>query len=227
MTSPTAKAVLQRNWLFRDLPERALDDLGSLASRRVYAKGATIFSQGDEGDALYSVASGQVRITTRAPDGRVAFLNIVDHGQVFGEIAVMDGLPRTAGAEAMEETVLLKIRQTDFLRLLEREPSLAVHLLKMLCERVRYINELVEESAFLAVPGRLAKRLLHLAARYGRTTAEGNELHISQAELAHFLSVSRQIVNQHLQDWKAQGWVDLARSKIIICDGEALQSIVD
>ena len=195
--------------------------------RRVYAKGEIIFSQGDEGDALYGVASGKVRITTTAPDGRVAFLNIVDHGQVFGEIAVMDGLPRTAGAEAMEKAVLLVIRRADFLRLLEREPSLAVHLLKALCERVRYISELVEESAFLAVPGRLAKRLLHLASRHGRPAEGGTELHISQAELAHFLSISRQIVNQHLQDWKAQGWVDLARSKIIVCDSEALRGIVD
>jgi hypothetical protein len=94
----TAKAVLQRNYLFRGLPGSTLERLASLATRRVYQKGAVIFSQGDPGDALFGVASGRVRISASGAGGREVFLNIMEPGDTFGEIAVMDGLPRTAGA---------------------------------------------------------------------------------------------------------------------------------
>jgi CRP/FNR family transcriptional regulator, cyclic AMP receptor protein len=224
----TAKTVLQRNYLFRRLPEPSLDRLADLAVRRIYDKGAIIFTQGDKGDALYGVASGRVRISASGSGGREVFLNIMEPGDTFGEIAVMDGLPRTAGATALEKTALMVIQRTDFLRLLEREPKLAVHLLQLLCQRLRWTSELVEESAFLSGPARLAKRLLVLASLHGRPAADfaGMELRISQAELARFLGVSRQIVNQHLRDWLKLGWVAMGRSRVVIRDAGALGRFV-
>jgi CRP-like cAMP-binding protein len=156
------------------------------------------------------------------------FLNIMEPGDTFGEIAVMDGLPRTAGATALDHTTLIVIKRQDFLQLLEREPRLAIHLLKLLCERLRWTSELVEESAFLAGPARLAKRLLILASLHGRAASIGGalELRISQAELARFLGISRQIVNQHLSEWRKHGWVDLGRSQIVIRNAEALRKFI-
>lgn len=223
----TASAVLKRNYLFRDLPSEAVERLAALAVRRTYEKGAVVFAQGDQGDALYGVASGRVRISACGIGGQEVFLNIMEPGDTFGEIAVMDGLPRTAAATALDDAALLVIRRRDFLDLLQREPQLAVHLLKLLCQRLRWTSELVEESAFLAGEARLAKRLLILASLHGRATEVGVlELAISQAELARFLGSSRQIVNQHLSEWRRHGWVGVARSRILIRNAEALRQLI-
>ena len=223
----SAKAVLKHNYLFRGLADSGLERVASLAARRVYAKGSVIFSQGDPGDALYGVAAGRVRISASGAGGQEVFLNIMEPGDTFGEIAVMDGLTRTAGAMALDQTSLIVIQRTDFLQLLEREPQLAIHLLKLLCERLRWTSELVEESAFLAGPARLAKRLLILASLHGRAPPGGHlELRISQAELARFLGISRQIVNQQLSEWRRHGWVELGRSQITIRNAEALRRMI-
>jgi len=224
----TAKAVLQKNFLFRGLSEATLDRIAAIATRRHYPKGAVIFAQGQPGDALFGVVAGQVRINASGVGGQEVFLNIMEPGDTFGEIAVMDGLPRTAGACALEDTSLIVIKRADFLKLLEREPSLAIHLLKLLCERLRWTSALVEETAFLAGPARLAKRLLILASLHGRSTSVGElELKISQADLARFLNISRQIVNQNLREWQRHGWVDLGNSRIVIRSPEALRHVAE
>lgn len=225
MTSLSTRAVLEQNYLCRGLPAEALERLAALAIRRRYDKDAVIFRQGDEGDALCSVAAGRVRISASGKDGQEVFLNIMEPGDTFGEIAVMDGLPRTASATALEPTTLVVIRRHDFLSLLEREPQVAIHLLRLMCERLRWTSELVEESAFLTGPARLAKRLLVLASLHGRPSGDQIELRISQAELANFLGISRQLVNQHLQDWRKHHWVDLGRNRVIVRDALALRRV--
>jgi len=223
----TAAAILRNNALFRELPIRSIERIAALGRLRLYRKGTAIFSQGDPGDALYAVASGTVRISASARDGRVAFLNIMEPGDSFGEIAVMDGLPRTAGATALDDCRLFVIQRSDFLELLRREPALALQVLRLLCARLRWTSELVEESAFLPGAARLAKRLLTLAAVHGRTTdKESLELRISQADLAHFCSVSRQIVNQTLTDWRMRGWVELGRGRIVIRARDELLAVI-
>ena len=122
VSARSAKAVLQKNFLFRGLPDSALERIAALATRRSYPKGAVIFSQGQPGDALFGVIAGQVRISASGTAGQEVFLNIMEPGDTFGEVAVMDGLPRTAGACALEDTSLIVIKRTDFLKLLEREP---------------------------------------------------------------------------------------------------------
>ncbi len=227
MSSLTARAVLQQNYLFRGLPPNALDRLAALATRRTYPKGAVIFAQGDSGDALFGVASGRVRISASGAGGQEVFLNIMEPGDTFGEIAVIDGLPRTAGATALDDASVIVIKRTDFLDLLEREPRLAVHLLKLFCERLRWTSELVEESAFLTGPARLAKRLLILASLHGRATGPGTlELRITQQDLARFLGISRQIVNGHLSEWRSHGWVEVGHKQILIKNTEALRRVV-
>lgn len=226
--SRTPLGVFKQNFLFRGLPESSMKRIAAVASRRRYAKGETIFTQGDAGDALYAVASGRVRISATAAGGQEVFLSIMEPGDTFGEIAVMDGLPRTAGATTLEDSTLFMIRRADFLGLLDGEPGLAVHLLKLLCTRLRWTSELVEESAFLTGPERLAKRLLILASLHGRKTGDNQlEIRMAQSELAHFLGISRQIVNQHLRDWQRKGWVSLSRERIGILDADALRRLTD
>lgn len=224
----STRAVLKHNYLFRELSDESLDRLAVVATRRAYDKGEIVFAHGEPGDALYGVAAGRVRISASGGGGQEIFLNIMEPGDVFGEIAVMDGLPRTAGATALDDSTLVIVKRADFLRLLEIEPPFALHLLKLLCERLRWTSDLVEENVFLPGPARLARRLLILASLHGRSTSRGGnlEIRISQAELAQFLGISRQNVNQHLNEWRRYGWIDFGRSQITICNAEALRKFI-
>jgi len=217
--------VLARSYLFRGLPDRIVGRLASVALRRRYRKGERIFSQGDEGDALYSVVSGRVRIGAVGATGQEVFLNIMEPDDSFGEIAVIDGLKRTAGAIAVEPTELLAIRRSDLLDTLREEPEFAIHLLRLFCERMRWASDMVEESAFLSPAARIAKRLLSLAQLHGKQTERGIEFRISQSELAKFLGLSRQNVNEKLQIWKAEGWVTVSRGRLLITDIAALKAV--
>jgi CRP-like cAMP-binding protein len=223
----TARAILKQNFLFRDLPETLIGRIAALAIRRKFSRNSMIFSQGDVGDSLYGVVSGRVRISAEGPEGREMFLNIMEPGDTFGEIAVIDGLPRTASAVVLDASTLIVVRRDDFLDILEGEPTLAMHLLTLICQRLRWASDLVEESVFLVGPARLARRLLVLAALHGKPAAGGMELALSQAELASFLGISRQFVNQNLRSWQERGWVALARSRILITDAEALRRVAE
>src|SRR5579864_4017833 len=130
----SANTLLERNRLFRGLPAPTIAQIATLSVRRPYAEGSVIFSQGDPGDALYGVVTGKVRISASAPDGKEMFLNIMEPGDTFGEIALLDGNPRTATASATALSELLIIARDPFLGLLQREPALSVHLLRLLCK---------------------------------------------------------------------------------------------
>jgi CRP-like cAMP-binding protein len=163
-----------------------------------------------------------VRISASRPGGKEVFLNIIGPGDSFGEIALLDGMPRTATATAMMRTELTIIRRDQFRSLLRTEPQLAEHLIQLLCKRVRWTAQLMEDSALLSVPERIARRLLSLTELHGRQTPNGIKIALSQEELARFLGVSRQIVNQHLQSWKSKGWIQSSRGSITVCDGRSL-----
>lgn len=126
----------------------------------------------------------------------------------------------------MAQSDLLVISRAEFHGLLAREPQLVEHLLQLLCARLRWISGIAEETALLPVPARLARRLLSLGKLHGRNSRSGMELKVSQEEMARFLGLSRQIVNQYLQVWKAQRWVDLGRGRIRILDNDALEALI-
>lgn len=190
--------------------------------QRPYHSGEIIFSQGDSGDALHAIVRGKVRISAGDVDGREVFFNILGAGDTFGEIALLDGGPRTATATAMVASELLSIARGAFLATLEREPHVALELLRICGERLRWTSGLAEDAALLEPPARLARRLLLLAEAHGEPGARGVTLRLSQEDLASFLGVSRQLVNQYLQEWKQRGWVDLARGAVVLRDRAAL-----
>jgi CRP/FNR family cyclic AMP-dependent transcriptional regulator len=220
-----ATTIIARNSLFRGLPEQTIAQITALASRRSYKADALIFMRGDPGDALYGVVTGRVRISASGAGGKEVFLNIMEPGDAFGEIALLDGQARTAAATTLAPTELLIIRREDFLALVKREPQLAVHLIELLCKRVRWTSEQSEASSLLNVAGRLAKRLLSLASSHARKTPAGVQLKITQEDLAQFLGLSRQIVNKYLQTWKKQGWITLGRGSVTLVDERALREL--
>jgi CRP/FNR family transcriptional regulator, cyclic AMP receptor protein len=217
MTNPGAMSVLRGSPIFRGLAPDLLARLSVLCVNREYARGETIFEEGLPGSKLFGIISGRVLITTSSVEGQDLHLNVVGVGEIVGEIAFLDGGVRTATGRAAEPTVCFELEREPFLRLLDETPALSLHLIQLLCKRVRWMTRLVADSAFLTVPERLATRLRDLA----QPTSRGDsEVRMSQSELAEFLGISRQVVNGYLRDWQRQGRIELARGSIRIRDLE-------
>jgi CRP/FNR family cyclic AMP-dependent transcriptional regulator len=217
MTGPRDfERLLSNNEFFAGLGPEAIEAIAALCAMRRLAAGETLFLKGDSGDALFAVRRGTIRISTSTEAGKRLTLNLLGPGDVFGEVALLDGQPRTADATAIEASELLAVRRSDFVALLQRRPNVALRVIELLCARIRWMSERMEESALLPLPVRLARRLVGLAEDYG------SEINVSQEELAIFVGASRESVNRQLQDWKNDGLLELGRSKIHLLDRQAL-----
>jgi CRP-like cAMP-binding protein len=214
-----ALSVLRHSPIFQGLSAELLRHIASLGKNREYRRGEIVFEEGAPGTRLYGVIAGRLIITTTSAEGAELHLNVVGPGEIVGEIAFLDGGLRTATGRAAEPTTCFEIDRASFFALLERTPELGTHLLQLVCRRVRWMTNLIADSAFLTVPERLAKHLRNLATP---TEDNGAEVRISQAELAQFLGISRQVVNSYLRAWERDGRVELGRGTIRIKDFSAL-----
>ncbi len=178
-----------------------------------------MFQKGDPGEALFGIRRGQIRIETGASDGNRLTLKLMGPGDLFGEVAVLDGHSRTADATAGEPTELFVLRWQDFLEHLEREPRLAIKIIQLLCQRIRWQSERMEESVLQPLPVRLARRLCALAADFG------SEVHISQEQLGVFVGAARESVNRQLQLWRKDGILDLQRGRILLLNMGRLTAV--
>jgi CRP-like cAMP-binding protein len=212
------RRALARSAFFKVLDPAALDGLAALTRRRHYAPGAPICIAGELDGALFVVATGRARISASSPGGDERHLNELGPGDLIGEIAVLDGGRRSATAVAVVDSDVYCIDRPAFCAFLDRTPELARGLIALLCQRVRWMTDLLEASAFLGVPARLARWLIMLAAQQGAAHPEGVEIRVSQQELAEFLGVSRQTVNELLRGWRREGLVDLGRGRIVVRD---------
>jgi CRP-like cAMP-binding protein len=208
--------LLKANPFFGGFDREGLDAVAALCVTRRLDGGESLFLKGDPGDALYAVRRGQIRIATGTDAGRRLTLNLLGPGDVFGEVALLDGRPRTADATATEPTELFMVRRRDFLELLERQPQFAIRLIELLCQRIRWMSERMEESVLFPLSHRLARRLIALGEDYGADVA------VSQEELAVFVGATRESVNRQLQAWKKRGLVELGRSHIRLVDVDGL-----
>lgn len=223
------RAVLANHGLLEDLAPADLDRLAQLAATRSFAAGEAVFSKGDPGEAMMAVLCGRVRISCCSVDGREMVFAMFGPGDVFGEIAMLDGGERTADAVAIEPTELVVVRRRDFMPFLAGNAELCLKLLVMLCERVRRTSEQIEDFSFLPVGRRLAKRLLCLADYFGCPADAGVQITVplSQQMLAGMMGTSREWVNKTLRTWTADGLIDADRGRIVIRDRAALERIVD
>ena len=211
MNKPTEFAVLLKmNPLFADLGEDALKKIAGLCSRRTLGANEVLFQKGDAGDALYGIRRGQVRIETGTEAGGRLTLNFLGSGDLFGEIALLDGQARTADATAVEPTELYVLHRADFMAYLTREPGVAVKLIELLCQRIRWVSERMEEAVLLPLQVRLARRLCALAADFG------SEVQISQEQLGIYVGAARESVNRQLQEWRRDGILELKRGRIVL-----------
>jgi CRP/FNR family transcriptional regulator, cyclic AMP receptor protein len=211
MSGPAEFAVLLgMNPLFTGLGEDTIKRIAGLCSTRHLNAGEMLFQKGDAGNALYGIRRGQIRIETGTNAGGRLALNLLGSGDVFGEIAALDGQTRTADATAVEATELFVLRRSDILDYLTREPQVAVRLIELLCQRIRFINERMEESVLMPLEVRLARRLCALATDFG------SEVHISQEQLGHYVGAARESVNRQLREWGQQGILELRRGRILL-----------
>jgi CRP/FNR family transcriptional regulator, cyclic AMP receptor protein len=149
-SAATRRQLLSKHFLISTMPERALDDLVKFSTVSRFEPHQAIFSKGDPGDCLYGILSGRVRIYATSPEGSEITLNVQEPGELCGEIALLDGNPRTASAAAMDETELLCIHRDHFLPYVRANPDLVLGMVSLLCRRLRWTSSAIEDAAFLA-----------------------------------------------------------------------------
>jgi CRP/FNR family transcriptional regulator, cyclic AMP receptor protein len=231
MAAPTQeekRELLERHFLLGKLSRRGIEALLAHARVERYPAGREIFAKGSPGRSMMAVLRGTVKISSPSVAGKEIVLNIIAAGEIFGEIALLDGEERTADATAMTDCELLVIDRRDFMPLLEDNPEVAGMLLKILCRRLRQTSAQVEDVLFRHLESRIAKALLNLAHSVGEHAASGRALgvHLSQQELGNIVGSSRESVNRQLQLWHKAGLVELAKGTIVIRDQMALERLV-
>lgn len=221
---PDHVALLQRQPLFGELERAQLTHLVSYAKSNDVAAGTTLFRKGDPGTALFAIRSGTVKITVPAADGREAVFNLLQDGDIFGEIALLDGRPRTADAVTTTPCDLLVIERRDFLTFVESNPKVALKIIELLCARLRWASEHFEEAVLENLPVRLARTLLRLV-KGGEKLVDKNAIKITQQELSQVLGATRESVNRQLRVWETQKWITLDRGGIVIRSLDQLAAI--
>lgn len=221
--------------LIRDVPLLARlseEDRRAIAAHGVvkaHRAGAVMFREGSPGNSLHVVIEGSVRVAVLSPAGEEVTIALLGPGEFVGDLALLDGRPRSASAIALQPTKTLVVMRKDFTRWLSERPRAALALLETLSLRVRQTDEALADIAFLDLPHRLAKRLLYLATEHPEMRAKGRRtpgvrLRITQSELASMLGVSRESVNKQLNVFARDGWVALGRGSVTLREMDALRT---
>ena len=218
------REILRNHPIFGGLGPELLDQLSSYAIRQTVKRGTEIFTRGDPGTSLLAVCSGTVKISAPSPGGRGAMFNLITQGEIFGEIALLDGLPRTADATALTDCELMVIERRDFVPLVHGRPEIAIKLIEVLCGRLRHTTEQLEDIMFLDLPGRLAKALLQLA-KDTQPTSRGHLITLTQRDLSEIIGISRESTNKQLRAWQERNWIQLEHGRIMILEPGALAAI--
>lgn len=211
--------------LFAALDDDAAEALLSTMTRTKIPRGKELFHEGEQGDSLYVITSGKVKLGRRSPDGRENLLAILGEGEMLGELSLFDPGPRTATASAIADTELVGLSHPDMTDYLGTRPEIAMTMLSALAARLRRTNEALGDLVFTDVPGRVAKALLDLSRRFGQPVEEGTLVahDLTQEELAQLVGASRETVNKALADFSSRGWIKLEARAVTLMDTERLQ----
>lgn len=214
--------------LFGDLAPEELDSVSQLARVRNYKKNMIIFMEGEPGEALYFIISGKVKISKTTEDGREQILHILQHGDVFAEVVLIDGGPYPATAEVIEAGQIGMLMNNDVENLIRSNPDIALKLLKILSKRLRLAQRQVRDLALKDTYGRLAGMLLILGKEHGTETDSGIriELPLSRQELANLIGTTRETVTRILGDFKKYKCIELEKQAIVLIDSDKLKTWV-
>ena len=221
---PHEEEVVRRAPLFTALDEAAAVSLRASMDTVKIAKGSILFKEGDDGEHLYVIIDGKLKLGTSSGDGRENLLSILGPGEMFGELSLFDPGPRTSTATAVTDAKLLSLGHEKVIPWLKQNPEVSLQLLARLSQRLRRTNEAVGDLVFSDVPGRVAKALIDLGDRFGKTTPEGLLVNhdLTQEELAQLVGASRETVNKALADFAGRGWLKLDGRSVLITDVERL-----
>ena len=230
MTSPSyeeKRQIFEQHFLLGKLSGDEIDTLLHYARVERYPSGREIFLKGSPGQCMMAVLRGTVKMSSVSSEGKEIVFNIMNSGECFGEIALLDGEERSADAVAMTDCELLVLSRRDFMPILEKRADLCMILLRVLCQRLRQTSEQVEDVLFRHLESRVAKALLHLAESASLHGVPGSsvELHVSQRELGNIAGGSRESVNKILQSWHKADLISLGKGSIVIRDIAAIERL--
>jgi CRP-like cAMP-binding protein len=218
----SAAEVLRKVPLFSDLAEPELVRFAEIAREREYPRNSVILFEDDPGDALYIVSTGQVKVVLIGEDGREVILSVLGDGDFFGEMSLIDDEPRSAHVIAMKDSRLLVLRREDFQAELEREPRIALKLLRVLVQRLRRADEKIGGLVLLDVNGRVAQLLLDLSEESGGPTITRKLTHHT---IAQMIGSSRETVSRAMRELIDRGCISVSRREITITQPDALRSM--
>src|SRR3977135_4286835 len=217
-------AMLRNDPIFCDLESEAFDQLCRYAKHTTLKRGATLFSKGDPGNSLCAVISGSVKMSISSPDGRSAIFNLIGPGEIFGEIAVLDGQSRTADATANTNCEIFIIDRREFLPFVRSQPALAMKFIELLCAKLRWTSDQVEQVILQNLPGRLASARIRLTEKH-KLAPGGRTIAVTQQEISEMVGMTRESINKQLRAWAARKWVRLEHGAIVVLDAESLQAL--
>jgi len=220
-------SLLERVPLFAELSRDELGRIAAVAIPRSFPRGVRVFHEGDDSDACYIVRSGDLRVTREHSDGRAIALATMAPGDIFGELAMLDGGARSASVETLADSELLALPASDVRRLLADHPDIAVKLIVALVRRLRETNERVSRQSFQTVPSRVAGVLAQLIAEEAMPEGrEGVTVRMTQADLAQLAGTSRESVSRFLATLERAGVVAVGRGRVTVVQPRRLRSYI-
>jgi len=227
LTRDERRTLFGKHPLFSGLDPGDLETLLSHGRIEHHPAGHKIFTKGEPGRSLIAILRGSIRITSPSPRGKVVVLNIINAGEVFGEITLLDGGERTGTATTVTDCDIFVLDRRDFIPFLERHPHVCLLLLGVLSQRLRQTSEQVEDVLFRPLETRIAKALFRLANRVGdRNSAAPLAIRISQQQLGDMVGSTRESINKQLRAWQSAGLVGLVKGSIVIRDIRSFQQQV-
>ena len=211
--------------LFRDLDGSIASRLASLGAVRPVRKGSVLYRKGEIGSSLYTLLSGAVRLSAPSKTHKDAILTLIFPGELFGELAALDGGRRISDAVAIENSEVAVIESRDLLPLVQAHPDLAIRLIQVLCSHLRRVSEQVEDILFLDLPHRLAKILLYLH-NHAPIAGSGEAVNVTQFQISQMVGATRQATNRHLRNFQKLKIIGIERATITIRRPEALLHLV-
>src|SRR3954471_22176277 len=219
--------LLQRVPLFEQLSTEELAPVAAVAVPRSFPKGVRVFHEGDSSDACYIVRSGDLRVTREHPDGRAIALATLGPGDIFGELAMLDGEARSASVETLSDSELLALPAADVRRLLADHPDISVKLIAALVRRLRETNERVARQSFQTVPSRVAGVLTQLIAEESASAGRhGITIRMTQADLAQLAGTSRESVSRFLATLERAGGGQVGRGRVTVVEPRRLRAYI-
>ena len=218
METENGAVYLKQVPLFADLADEDIRELMAVARRRIFRSGEVIFHRDDPGPVLYVIKEGKVKISLISPEGQEISLVVFGKGECFGEFAILDGLPRSADAVALERVECYTLQRSDFHKTIMKNPKIAIQVMEVLSRRLRTTDQMVEDLIFLDVYGRVAKKLLELADSHGSKVDNGIriEVRLTQQELAAMVGASRESVNKVMGYFTDKNFISTDKHKITL-----------